>query len=181
MILNKKCCSCKVNKDKTLFHKNKWQEDGYHHTCKDCRKSQSKTYHIKNRDVLNDKSKKYYEDNKELALEKARVYYENNKEKVLNNVHNYYNNNKSKVLALSRKKRIRKELRTPKWLTREDFLIMESFYIEAQIATDLSGEIYHVDHIIPLKGQNVSGLHVPSNLQVITAKENLAKSNKFVI
>lgn len=67
----------------------------------------------------------------------------------------------------------------PKWLSEEQQSTIKQLYKEAQDKTKIDGIIYHVDHIVPLQGKNVCGLHVPWNLQVITAEENLRKSNNY--
>jgi hypothetical protein len=71
--------------------------------------------------------------------------------------------------------------RTPGWLTKDDFLIIRKFYELATQQTKISGFSWHVDHIVPLQGARVSGLHVPSNLQVIPATQNIAKHNRFEV
>ena len=68
---------------------------------------------------------------------------------------------------------------TPKWLTDFDYKYIRCFYFLAKWKTNLTGVKYEVDHIIPLNGKNVCGLHVPSNLQILTSTENRVKFNHF--
>ena len=67
----------------------------------------------------------------------------------------------------------------PKWLTEEHKFSIEEIYSLRDLRTEVTGVVHHVDHIVPLKGKDVCGLHVPWNLQVITAKDNLSKSNSL--
>ena len=69
--------------------------------------------------------------------------------------------------------------RAPVWLTREHRKDMRSFYaLRDWLNLTMFGVKYEVDHIVPLRGQSVSGLHVPWNLRVIRASENARKGNR---
>jgi hypothetical protein len=86
-----------------------------------------------------------------------------------NHKRSYYLKNKQKVLSLSRTLHLNRKKRTPKWA---NLKTIYEFYKNRPIG-------YHVDHIIPLNGENVCGLHVENNLQYLPINENLAKSNKW--
>lgn len=78
--------------------------------------------------------------------------------------------------ALNMKRHAAKLRRTPPWA---DLTAIAWFYKEAQRLTKLTGIKYVVDHIVPLRGKKVSGLHVETNLQVITKAENSRKGNRY--
>ena len=90
-------------------------------------------------------------------------------------------NNKAMRHANTVKRRLSKLNRTPAWLTVIDYERIQNEYKLAEILRKVTNQQWHVDHIIPLQGKIVSGLHVPSNLRVVVAKENITKSNKFEV
>ena len=79
-----------------------------------------------------------------------------------------------------RTRKLAKINRTPNWLTKDQKRQIEIEHQLAAWCTKVTGIKYHVDHIVPLQGKTVSGLHVPWNLQVIPASDNHKKSNRFV-
>jgi len=83
-----------------------------------------------------------------------------------------------KELVSLRRRRFRQA--TPKWLTTEQKLEIRLQYRLAIELSRTTKQRYAVDHIIPIQGEEVCGLHVPWNLRVITQEENLKKSNKLL-
>jgi hypothetical protein len=69
----------------------------------------------------------------------------------------------------------------PLWLSSDHRRSIYDTYQQAQRLTVETSVPHHVDHIVPLRGENVCGLHVPWNLQVLPASENISKSNKLLL
>ena len=93
----------------------------------------------------------------------------------------YRKEHKDYYLAKCNERQAAKLKRTPSWLTEDDIWMMQETYSLAKLREECTGIKWHVDHIIPLQGKLVSGLHTPHNLQVITAVSNLTKSNKYAV
>lgn len=105
------------------------------------------------------------------CAECRRAGYAANPEKERESVRKYRNENPAAGRAKDSKRRAAKLKRTPPWA---DFESIKEFFLGCPPG-------HHVDHILPLQGELVSGLHVLDNLQYLPASENLSKSNRFNI
>ena len=159
-----------------------------------------KEYYLKNREKIIARNKAWFELNKDhvkavkrkyrqsLSKEKrdeenlkTRIRYYANKEKESIRKKLYRSENKHIINANAAKRRASKLFRTPKWLTEIDMSRIKSIYNQAGLLTKLNNELWVVDHIIPLQGKLVSGLHMPDNLQLMRARDNESKQHKYEI
>ena len=122
---------------------------------------------------------KYALKNKEVVKERIRVWRENNKEKMQRARELWSKRNPHAHAARTRKRQAAMICRTPNWLTQDDIWLINEAYHLAALRTNFFQFQWDVDHVIPLQGKKVSGLHVPLNLQVIPAKHNYQKGNCY--
>jgi hypothetical protein len=178
----KTCTKCCVEKPLHEFSKNAKAKDGLQHHCKACkleyqrsnprRKEVAKKYYDANREVCIARSMESVEKNREYYNQKMRDWVEANKAKNLLNRRNWYARNSSK--DIERVRRRRQRIRGASVLTLADRAEIGGLYRFCQIFFG-----FEVDHIIPLNGKTVSGLHTANNLQVLTISENRRKGNSF--
>jgi len=157
-----------------------------------------------NPEKYKDKQRKYLENNSEKAKENRKTWTENNRDKIreqnrLNSLKNrkqinlrrktrrktdpiyrdkcnqWSKDNLDKRAFSGAKRRAAKINATPNWLSKEDWITIKRFYKVSAFLTDKTGIKYVVDHIHPLQGKDICGLHVPWNLQILTDAENTAK------
>jgi hypothetical protein len=166
----KKCSKCQISKPLSDFHKHKSNKDGLQFQCKSCRVQGCAKYF-----------QSISDEKKEERKAKTQSWREKNRSLTRSYASEYKLKNRPTYTANQIKRHVGKKNRTPNWLTEFDLLKINCYYQLAAMRSRESGEKWHVDHIIPLHGKIVSGLHVPNNLRVITATENERKRNYYEV
>jgi hypothetical protein len=154
------------NKDKVLECKKEWRKAN-----KEKIAVYNKEYRQENKEQIALRLQKWNNENRDAVLK----YREENKEKNRDRLREYKRAFPEKYAHHCAKRRAAKNCATPKWA---NLSAIQEFYIKASELEKIKNEKYHVDHIVPLKGKNVCGLHVEHNLRVIPAIDNLRKSNR---
>lgn len=185
------CRDCQIEKDNEEYYKAKTNKDGLNSLCKKCYYKRGKEYTKNNISARNRYAREWRSKNKEKCKDSFKKWYDKNKynqdgyyqvnkdiikESRAESSRKYIKNNRQKLTFKEATRRACKKNATPIWYEKEK---IEILYIKCKELSELTGLTYHVDHIVPLNNNNVCGLHVWANLQILEASINIKKSNKL--
>lgn len=141
--------------------------------------ARAKAHYEANKEQKKEYQRQWRKENREKHRSYCRKWQEDNKEAATARLALWYQNNPGMRAFYGAKRRATLLKATPKWLSEEQTRQIQVEYDLSNWCSTIMGTEYNVDHIVPLQGKTVCGLHVPWNLQVIPAKENMKKGNRF--
>lgn len=174
------------NKDRIFANNKKWREKNKEKIkiknllFLDKTKEYKVKYYLKNRAEVKKRALEWQKNNPESVKLFAAKYRKNYAKIRKEKDRLYRKNNLAKHASYQKNRETIKIKASPSWLTKEQYKEMEEFYFLAKELAWLSEEPLEVDHIVPIKGKTVCGLHVPWNLQILPKSLNRSKSNKLV-
>lgn len=177
---HKTCTQCGERKPVDSFGLHKARRDGRNTACKDCAKAASKRYAESNHEKVKASKRNWAARNPEMMAEYSRRHKESGRMKTATSLSMVRARNPesyARMHAKWAKRRADRCKATPAWY---DAAKVNAIYAQAERMRSAGFDV-HVDHILPLRGDSVSGLHVHNNLRIIPAKENLAKGAKMPI
>jgi len=180
-----------LNRDKILARRNAWKEANkerlqaqnkeYRVTNKEKAAAQKKEYYAKNKERIDASNKAYAKANPEVVNRACKKWRTANPDKQKAVTYAWRDKNRGAYNALCAMTKELRSFRVPKWLSEDNHWFIREIYSLADLRSKMLGFQWHVDHVVPLQGKQVSGLHVPWNLQVIPAVDNIRKKNKFEV
>lgn len=178
----KACKKARVNQYRTSNpQKVKQIKKKYHENNKESILLSKKIKYREDKEEINFKRRQEYKSNPERHKQQSISYYYNNKDKCLKRQRKinkkHYQENKDYYYSKSAERRARKIQATPYWADLEK---IQKVYEKVKWLESITGLRYEVDHVIPLNGEKLCGLHVWENLQILESSLNKSKSNKVL-
>lgn len=173
------CIDCKVLKGDSEFHKNKNRSDGLQPWCKPCATIRKKKWRAANPEKYKATTARRYHGNVEREKMRKAAWYKENREHTLRVNDDWRKLNMGSTRGRVAKRRAALVNAVPKWLSTAQLGQIEAVYNHARDCRAVSGQEYHVDHVVPVIHPDVCGLHVPWNLQVLPQDVNDSKGNSF--
>jgi hypothetical protein len=187
----KLCKKCGIIKPFSQFSTDKKSRDKLKYSCKECNMMRLRlwrdnnpekalaatlAWQAANPERIKKRQSAHRAANPELYAARIKTWREKNPERDSKNSSRWASENKAKKSAISSRYNASKYQALPKWADQKK---IQEFYDEAKRMSTSLGEQYEVDHIVPLQGKTVCGLHCEANLQILHHKTNAGKGNRI--